>query len=321
MEAARGGAIRWARNRSRERLGGFLVGSVVFGLATGLGQVLFGPIPDDANLFTRAIPVGAGAVVGLAIAVPLAFLWSFLRAPYEQRDALAADALLDAPGLPDLEITAWRRGTSYFTVTNNGPTDSFQATIEPTGEPDYRRYMNWSPKFEEFEQERKLPSGAHGVASGWPGNARRATVRFLSDTNEPLSIDYQIRTTRLGLHQIKRVGESWPKCGEEWRAKIDELIEQVEEAITQYDRLQPWNKSAANDIMKTLLDSFSNADVLGGTLSSRYYQADRRLSPGRPTASRASDPEYVAAWRAALDEMLADLRDVRERGDDYEISL
>src|SRR5438067_1635035 len=67
---------------------------------------------------------------------------------------------------PDVDVQAWLIvGSVCFQVTNNGPTDSFQATVEPTGNPIEREYLDWSDDLysNNPERERKLPSGGHGI--------------------------------------------------------------------------------------------------------------------------------------------------------------
>src|SRR6266699_3019810 len=81
------GSLRWAWTRARSHVGRFLVSGVILGVLTAVANTLV-VIPQNASSSERiAYTVGAflGAVLVTLIA---AYVWAFIRAPYEQRDAL-----------------------------------------------------------------------------------------------------------------------------------------------------------------------------------------------------------------------------------------
>src|SRR2546426_3557128 len=90
------GSLRWAWTRARSHVGRFLVSGVILGVLTAVANT-FLVVPPDASLSERAAYTVVAFLGAVLVTLIAAFVWAFIRAPYEQRDALRR-ALATAQG-------------------------------------------------------------------------------------------------------------------------------------------------------------------------------------------------------------------------------
>lgn len=84
------GVFRWTIGQARQHLGGVLVGGV--GLPVSAGVVgAFVRLPRNPSTWDRVLQGGLVAVITFGIVVVSALLFAWLRAPYQQRNALRVE--------------------------------------------------------------------------------------------------------------------------------------------------------------------------------------------------------------------------------------
>ena len=95
-------AVRWAWQRAAQHRRSFWIGSVLLAAVVAVLTAALGEWPLAARTIPQRLINGLAVLaLGVAVIVFLTFLWSLLRAPYEQRDALrialaAASQLVDS---------------------------------------------------------------------------------------------------------------------------------------------------------------------------------------------------------------------------------
>jgi hypothetical protein len=310
----RGIADAWAHLRDRGIIEGFIaavltaiVGAAVFRLA--LGEVL-------ASAVGGVLLYGAGALIFYSIQAPVRLrLDDALSAPAEQ-----------GPTEPEVAITAWWRGAVWFQIENEGPTDTFSATHEATGDPDSRVYLNWGPQQillepgeeNKFRRDETLATGAHGICHGYLHDARALTLRVFTHNHGRLQRDFVVRQSRLLLSQIKEAAEPWPDEVDSgaWVEKVEALITEVDQYAMRFDQLEVGDLDSAHAVWKSLERTFGESGIVGPLLSQRQHESFRTVRDSFPNEWQIGRGGRIAGLRDALIAVRRDLDAARAAGND-----
>ena len=260
---------------------------------------------------------------GLAMAavVVVTLLYALLFAPYQQRNKLrrelsAKEEAAAYPVLvvqPEIENQYWTWPT--LIVINHGVTDDFQAVSEVVGDPSTHRELRWN-KQHDGPKRQNLVSGARARVYLYDytprGSEVQVRLRLLSDQKKPFVKDFTLRTTRLGVTDLKSAEDEWPVKVDGWCTTVDALIETLTKGLAKLETQTDHNAASAG--MSEFAEVLRKSGVVGASFRNGLSAVHTDLSPNpnNQYRSEAPDGEWIARYMQCVKEWISDLRAERD---------
>lgn len=305
------GRFRWAFARTRDLLGSFTYGNAFAGLVSLVVTQLLTQAFLPANATTNARLVGAAVafIAAIVLVVVVALAWQAVTAPRKQRDALRdiVRSLQAARGKPQLRVEPEVSDWVQLYVENLGEPDVFKAQIQARDDETKWSYLNWGRRTDS-PTSMSLPTGGHArVTIQGAGHRLDAPfrVRFLG-SEAPLTLQFELRRNALGRLEMRSTNKPWDETTKQWRSSVRKALEWLQSQSDRMMALDLTDLEGARALMEEVTRSKQINSLVGPPFIDRYAAVNRELRKGPKKADQPPPDKFVAGYRAAFAEWIAE---------------